>query len=252
MALLGAPIDGYVVAIPIKEYDVMKSQGTVRRIATAAAMTAALLVGVASPAGAAELVGTRRNDNITGTAGDDVINARGGNDQVRAGNGNDVVNGGGGRDTLRGERGRDKLRGGGGNDILIGGLGNDILNGGPGRDSLYGNAGNDRYVINAGGGRDTISDFGVGQTTSSPANEGSPANVVNQGNDIIKINKAGFASFDDIAPLIKNRRTVNGNRTIIDLGDGDKIILTTSFTNDLPGDFIGTELTAANFRFASA
>lgn len=177
------------------------------------AISAAAMLLTAVPVAAATLDGTDRRDTLSGT--------------------NDA-------DILRGFGGRDLLIGRGGDDLLIGGIGNDRSDGG---------SGNDTFVFSDGDGRDLIGNFGVGQSIGGGSNEGTSVRGVFQGFDVIVIQKAGFDSFEDIAPLIRDRFTANGRRTIIDFGDGDRIIFYNTGPNTLPLGFTGPELNPANFVF---
>nr|WP_280949704.1 hypothetical protein [Mongoliimonas terrestris] len=98
------------------------------------------------------------------------------------------------------------LYGGNGADILQGGLGNDIIDGGAGNDIVSGGAGQDVFVFSGGGGNDVIIDFTVGDDLLQIDSD---------------INGTGIASADDIAARAVG---VNGS-TVIDLGNGDSIVL---------------------------
>ena len=103
--------------------------------ATAAMLTASLLLWPAGSARAATptclgqaatIVGSSGDDDpLLGTSGDDVIVGRGGNDVIRGDGGNDLICANRGSDTLRGGGGDDSLSGGAGNDRFLGGFGED-------------------------------------------------------------------------------------------------------------------------------
>ena len=126
---------------------------------------------------AANINGTRRDDEINGTEGRDLIAAKNGNDLVNAGGGNDTVEGGRGGDIVSGGAGDDvlaadrvdrfddfdgtisELQGNAGNDTLIGGRKNDLLIGDSGNDSILGKSGDDEL---RGGRDDDLLNGGVG------------------------------------------------------------------------------------------
>jgi RTX calcium-binding nonapeptide repeat (4 copies) len=147
------------------------------------------------------LVGSDHNDVIFGFRGDDDIFAGRGNDKVFAGRGNDRVDGGAGHDELNGEQGNDGLAGGEGNDHLNGGSGRDFLVGGAGRDKLEGGQGADKFVIRQGTGVDTVEDL--------------------HSNDRIDLRDFNFNSGDAVIAAFRQR----GHDAVLDLGNGDKLIL---------------------------
>ena len=147
-------------------------------------------------AGALEVTGTRRADEIhvdlNGTSGQiDVaingaaigsfdpaaltagihVNSGGGNDTVvigstvtlatvvRGGKGNDSLTGGGGSDDIDGEAGRDTVDGAAGDDTVHGGAGGDNVSGGADDDTVRGDAGGDH--VRGGDGSDDL-DGGAG------------------------------------------------------------------------------------------
>ncbi len=140
--------------------------------------------------------------------GDDVVKLGGGNDWLWANGGNDAVRAGGGDDTVLGREGEDTLSGGGGADRLNGGADNDKLRGGNGADV---------FVFETGTGRDVVRDFETGVDT---------------------IEIAGFAAFQSFGDLTL---TQAGSRVLIDLGNGDEIVLRNLQVGDLSAsdfDFI--------------
>jgi Ca2+-binding RTX toxin-like protein len=114
----------------------------------------------------------------------------------------DLVNGAGGRDVLIGRGGWDELDGGAGDDVLMGNRGNDVLHGGEGRDILKGGAGNDTFIFEAGDDRDLVMRFQADE-------------------DQIMLHVEGVESFEDLSDLA----TVHGNKTVLDFGEGDALIL---------------------------
>ncbi len=64
------------------------------------------------------IIGTKRDDNITTGAGNDTVKSGAGNDNLSAGAGNDSLDGGAGNDSIFGGSGIDSLDGGSGKDTL--------------------------------------------------------------------------------------------------------------------------------------
>jgi hypothetical protein len=106
------------------------------RVAVVAVLSLAL-IGVAGPAAAKKLSGSKKSETLVGTKGADKIKGKGGNDKLK---------GKGGKDSLNGGKGRDQIIGGGGADRHVGGAGNDTLKTADGRKDK---------VINAGSGSNT-------------------------------------------------------------------------------------------------
>jgi RTX calcium-binding nonapeptide repeat (4 copies)/Bacterial protein of unknown function (DUF839) len=174
------------------------------------------------------LNGTNHNDIIFGFRGDDDIFAGNGNDAVFAGRGDDLVDGGNGNDDLNGENGNDGLAGGAGNDDLRGGDGRDFLVGGAGRDELTGGRGPDTFVMRAGTGVDTVTDLHY--------------------NDTVDLRDFGFASGDDAIAAFQQR----GRDAVLDLGNGDKLILKNTRVSELEAEqFIVSDTTTGPSSSAS-
>lgn len=170
--------------------------------------------------------GSSVDDLVNGAGGRDVLIGRGGWDELDGGEGNDILIGNRGNDMLTGGEGRDILKGGSGSDTLDGGAGRDILKGNKGSDVLDGGAGRDRmngghdadlFVFQTGYDRDRIIGFDADE-------------------DTIALHIEGVESFDDLSGLA----TDHGNRTILDFGEGDALVIK-GVTFD--------ELSAANFDF---
>jgi Ca2+-binding RTX toxin-like protein len=100
-------------------------------------------------------------------------------DIFSGGSGADIFDGGLGNDSISGDDGDDSLFGGGGSDTLNGGIGNDTLIGGVGTNVLSGGAGLDVFVFSSGttaDGGDLITNYNVAE-------------------DVINLDKTGFAAF---------------------------------------------------------
>lgn len=241
-------------------------------------------------AGDDNLSGGGEDDHLNGGDGDDALSGGDGNDVLRGLAGRDQLNGGTGNDLLEGGEGRDVLVGGGGNDLLRGGEGDDalsvsiqlegrvqgsstleggigdddlransragdILFGGVGDDRTRGSLGDDTFIFRDGDGRDTIVNFGVGQFATAGFNPQGPTPQPRpEGFDLLVIDKDGFDSFEDIEGLIQNTRS---GRTIIDFGDGDRIVFDNfsplgGFVTSLPGGSTGPNLNETNIIFTSS
>ncbi|MEG3956197.1 beta strand repeat-containing protein, partial [Microcoleus sp. herbarium2] len=108
-------------------------------------------------------------NSATGTEFADIFNGGSGADIFDGGLGNDTISGDDGNDSLFGGGGSDNLNGGPGNDTLIGGVGTNVLNGGSGLDVFV-------FSGTAAGGGDLITTYNVAE-------------------DVINLDKTGFAAF---------------------------------------------------------
>lgn len=158
------------------------------------------------------------DDDISGGAGNDVIyggqdtETAGTNDTLSGGGGNDVIYAAGGNDSVTGGDGNDNLFSGGDNDTVEGGAGNDTLWGGGGDDSFTGGAGADVFYFGGSSGNDTVTDFDTDE-------------------DILDLSEAvtNFASTADVEAAASD--TANG--LLIDLGDGNSVLLEGLATSDI-------------------
>ena len=155
------------------------------------------------------LVGFDDSEGIFGQGGNDTISAWRGGDSGSGGNGNDVVNGGPGNDDLAGDAGNDTLVGEAGNDRLDGSTGDDILIGNQGNDDLIGGLGADKFLIGREDGVDRILDFSA--------------------EDKIDFGAFNFASSQQVLDSFQQK----GANAVIDLGDGDKLVLQNTLVADL-------------------
>jgi Ca2+-binding RTX toxin-like protein len=121
---------------------------------------------------------------FTGDAGANSVTGTELADIFSGGAGADIFDGGLGNDSISGDDGDDSLFGGGGSDTLNGGIGNDTLIGGVGTNVLNGGAGLDVFVFSgtAAGGGDLITTYNVAE-------------------DVINLDKTGFAAFTTGGPL---------------------------------------------------
>ena len=157
-------------------------------------------------------------DDINGNQGDDTAHGAAGADWVVGGRGddrlfgdddNDLVLGNLGADTLDGGRGDDVLRGGQNDDMLFGGDGDDWLSGDRGADTLTGGAGADTFHSFFGAGVDRVTDFRAGEGDRIQLDPGTTFTIIQSGAD-----------------------------TVVDLGNGDLVILANVQLASLPTGWI--------------
>src|SRR5262245_31905953 len=145
--------------------------------------------------------GTDGNDTIFALRGNDEIYAAAGNDTVFGNRGNDLIDGGTGNDSLFGNKGNDGLAGRDGKDFLVGDGGRDFMVGGPGDDTLDGGRDSDTFVFRVGMNKDRVLHFGS--------------------EDRLDLRDFGLASPQDVL----NAFHQVGHDAVLDLGNGDKVIL---------------------------
>jgi serralysin len=140
--------------------------------------------------------GNMGNDTIHGNGGDD-YSVGGKNDDLLFGDdGNDIVWGNLGNDTCDGGNGDDQCRGGQGDDSVSGGAGNDFISGDRGNDTVSGGTGADLFHTFSGAGIDKVLDFHLSEGDRVQLDPGTAFTVIQQGSD-----------------------------TVIDMGNGDQMIL---------------------------
>ena len=149
---------------------------------------------------AATLTGNDLANSLRGNAGDDLLTGGLGNDTLNGGAGNDVLQGGAGNDTVTDTVGNNLLDGGLGNDALTDGDGDSWLAGGAGNDTLNLGRGADVVAFNRGDGADTLL-FGA---------EAAANDALSLGHGI---------QYADL------RLRKSGNNLIVDLGQGDSLML---------------------------
>lgn len=168
--------------------------------------------------GADSITGGAAFDDINGNQGDDTAHGGAGDDWVVGGKGNDVLFGDAGDDLVLGNLGDDTLSGGDGKDILRGGQGADVLQGGAGDDWLSGDRGDD--TITGGAGADTFHSFsgaGIDRITDFRLSEG----------DRVLL---------DAGTAYTLRQS--GADTIVDMGNGDQVVLVGVSLSSLTGAWI--------------
>ena len=225
-------------------FDEMSGTYTVKVMAGAAASTPGddFLVGTA--AGGTIMAGAG-NDTITaddvqnylrGEDGADSIVGGSGFDDINGNQGNDTCNGGLGDDWVVGGKGDDSLSGYDGDDIVWGNLGNDTLDGGWGADQVRGGQGDD--VLFGGPGKDYIS----GDRGNDTETGGSGADTFHSfsGAGIDKVLDFSYAQGDRVMLDPGTSYTVSqvGADTVVDMGNGDQVILVGVQLSTLPSDWI--------------
>lgn len=177
---------------------------------------------------------------LEGRGGDDTLNGGDRNDYLRGDDGADSILGGGGFDDINGNAGSDTARGGDGDDWVVGGRDNDQLHGEAGNDIIYGNLGDDTAYggdgddLMRGGQGDDYMEGGAGSDFMS-GDKGSDVLVGGGGADTFNILAgAGIDRVMDFSAAGGDRVRVEGASytvsqvgadTVVDLGNGDQMIL---------------------------
>ena len=143
-----------------------------------------------------DMHGNMGNDSLRGNNGDDWVVGGRDNDLLFGDAGFDIVYGNMGNDTVDGGAGNDWVRGGQGDDTVMGGAGDDWIWGDRGNDTLSGGAGADLFYSFSGAGIDRITDFNYAEGDRLRL-EGGPSRTLAQA----------------------------GSDVIVDMGNGDQIIL---------------------------
>jgi Ca2+-binding RTX toxin-like protein len=160
-------------------------------------------------------------DDVNGNKGDDTLDGgSGGNDwllggqgadQITAHAGNVFANGNIGNDTITGGTGSDTLLGGQGDDVIVGGAGNDFISGDRGTDTLTGGSGADTFHGFAGMGFDVVTDFNAAEGDKVQLDAGTTYTLIQANAD-----------------------------TVIDLGNGEEMVLKNVTFANLPSGWIFT------------
>ena len=187
------------------------------------------------------LAGGDGGDTIQGGAGHDTITAASGSTYLRGGDGNDFIQGGTGFDDINGNVGNDTAHGGDGNDWVVGGKDNDILTGDNGDDIVYGNLGNDTIsgdagndVVRGGQGDDSLTggpgdDWLSGDRGNDTITGGPGADIFHtfSGAGLDRVLDFSLAEGDRVQVDAGTVYTVTqtGADTVVDMGNGDQLIL---------------------------
>jgi Ca2+-binding RTX toxin-like protein len=156
-----------------------------------------------------DINGNMGNDTLAGGVGDDWVVGGKDNDSQSGDDGDDIVWGNLGNDTLDGGAGNDQVRGGQGDDILFGGPGNDFISGDRGNDTETGGTGTDIFHTFSGAGLDKVLDFNLAEGDRVMLDPGTTFTVSQVGAD-----------------------------TVIDMGNGDQMILVGVQMATLTGSWI--------------
>jgi len=140
--------------------------------------------------------GNQGNDTISTGAGDDFSVGGKDNDLLFGDDGNDIVWGNLGNDTCDGGNGNDQVRGGQGDDLVFGGAGDDFVSGDRGNDTVVGGAGADIFHTSQDAGIDRVLDFHRAEGDRVQVDPGTTYTLSQVGSD-----------------------------TVIDLGNGNQMIL---------------------------
>ena len=158
-----------------------------------------------------DINGNMGNDTIDGGDGDDwVVGGKGDDSQIGSW-GDDIVWGNLGNDTLSGGPGNGQVRGGQGDDSISGGSGNDFISGDRGADTEMGGSGADTFHTFSGAGIDRVLDFSYSQGDRVMLDPGTTFTASQVGGD-----------------------------TVVDMGNGDQMILVGVTLSSLPSDWIFT------------
>ena len=213
-------------------------------------------VGIAYSTVIENIIGSAGNDTLLGNDADNTISGGAGEDYVRGGLGNDSLTGGAAFDDINGNQGNDTARGGDGNDWVVGGKDNDSLMGENGDDIVYGNLGNDTCdggegndLIRGGQGDDSLSggngnDWMSGDRGNDTLTGGAGADTFHtfSGAGIDRVLDFSYAQGDRVQVDLGTTFTISqsGADTVVDMGNGDQLILTGVVASTLPAGWIFT------------
>lgn len=191
--------------------------------------------------GAETLDGGAGNDCVFGGQGDDLITDASGSNYLRGDEGNDSISGGGAFDDINGNMGDDTAHGNDGGDWVVGGKDQDLLYGDGGDDIVYGNMGDDTCyggtgadTIRGGQDNDTMSgaegnDWLSGDRGADTISGGSGADTfyLFKGSATDRVIDFNRAEGDRVQldPGQHYALRQDGADAVIDLGDGDQLIL---------------------------
>ena len=172
------------------------------------------------------LAGFAGDDSMIGGAGDDLLNGGpafvggpdAGNNTIYGGLGNDTILAGTGTNWLRGDDGNDSIQGGSGDDNVNGNKGDDTITGAAGNDWISGDRGND--TLSGGTGADTFHTFsgaGIDRVTDFHTAEG----------DRVQLDPGTTYTASQV-----------GADVVVDMGNGDQLILVGVQLSSLPQGWI--------------
>jgi serralysin len=194
------------------------------------------------------------NNSIHGGLGDDVITVQSGINYLRGDEGDDSISGGSGFDDANGNQGADTIHGNGGDDYSVGGKGDDLLFGDAGDDIVWGNLGNDTCdggdgndQVRGGQGDDSLSggngnDFISGDRGNDTESGGAGADIfhTSSGAGIDRVLDFHLSEGDrvQVDPGTVFSVIQVGADTVIDMGNGDQMILVGVSMSTLTGAWI--------------
>jgi Ca2+-binding RTX toxin-like protein len=206
-------------------------------------------------AGNDAIVGAGGADTLDGGAGDDTITALSGSTYLRGEDGNDSIQGGSGFDDINGNKGDDTIDGGsGGADWLVGGQGNDLITAHASGNILYGNLGNDTLnggtgdellrggqgddVVVAGAGNDWISGDRGADTLTGGTGADTFHSFSGAGMDVVTDFSGGEGDKVQLDAGTTYTLKQVGADTVVDMGNGDQLILKNVTLSTLPSGWI--------------
>jgi serralysin len=194
------------------------------------------------------------NDTVMAGAGDDTISDLSGQNYLRGEDGDDSISGGSGFDDANGNQGNDTIHGNGGDDYSVGGKGDDLLFGDAGDDIVWGNLGND--TCNGGDGNDQVrggqgddslsggagNDFISGDRGNDTESGGAGADIfhTSSGAGIDRVLDFNLSEGDRVQldPGTVFSVSQVGADTVINMGNGDQMILVGVSMSTLTGAWI--------------
>jgi len=183
------------------------------------------------------LMGSSFDDVMRGGAGNDLVWGGSAFDNINGDAGNDTIDGGsGGSDWLLGGQGDDSVTAHHDNNLLLGNLGNDTLSAGDGQDVLRGGEGDD--VIVGGAGHDFISGDLGNDTLTGGAGPTLFHGAQSIGLD--EVTNFSYAKGDrvELDPGTTYSVSQVGANTVIDMGDGSRMVLDNVQLSTLHSDWI--------------
>jgi Ca2+-binding RTX toxin-like protein len=206
------------------------------------------------PVTGSQLVGGDIADYLQGLASNDELHGGGGDDYLRGGDGNDRIYGDAGFDDANGNIGDDTVDGGLGPDWVVGGQGGDFLLGQDDGDVVLGNLGLDTCSGGVGddvvrGGRDNDSVSGGAGADFISGDRGDDTVSGGEGGDLFNFfSGAGVDRVIDFSVAQGDHVRIEGGAaysihasgadTVIDLGNGDQMVLVGVSPTSLPDGWL--------------
>jgi Ca2+-binding RTX toxin-like protein len=201
---------------------------------------------LAGHAGGDTLQGGAGDDHITGFTGTNLLTGGDGNDQITGGTDFNSINGNKGDDTivshsltgdwLLGGQGNDMIDANAGSNLVYGNLGNDTLHGGSGYDIIRGGQGDDS--ITAGSGPQWISGDRGSDTIQGGTGADTFHSSAGAGMDVVYGFDASKGDHVQLDPGTHYTLTQSGADTLIDMGNGDEMVLKNVTFTTLPSGWL--------------